>query len=262
MTRTMVLVHGAFVGGWCWEPFALHFRRAGWRCLAPDLRHHGPDAPLDRLGDTSLKDYAADIAALIRTLPEPPVLVGHSMGGLICQKLAAEGLAEALVLLAPSPPWGVLSLSRSEIEARFGLLAAGPFWTRALRPSFRVAASHALDKLEPAAQSEIFARFVPESGRALFEILYWPLDFTRASAVNARAVDCPILIAVGSEDKVVPPGTVQSVARLYRGAVAYHEFPGHSHFLFGEPGFERIPAFCDGWLRQMLAEAEGRQVAE
>jgi hypothetical protein len=48
---------------------------------------------------------------------------------------------------------------------------------------------------------------------------------------------------------------VRSIAQLYSGPTAYHEFPGHSHFLFGEPGFERIPAFCDGWLRQVLAQA-------
>lgn len=249
----MVLVHGAFVGGWCWEPFAAHFRRAGWHCLTPDLRHHAPGAPLEALGRTSLADYAADIAALIRTLPEPPVLVGHSMGGLICQKLAALGLAEALVLLAPSPPWGVLSMAQGEIEARFGLLATGAFWDQALPPNFSVAASHALDKLERPAQREAFARFVPESGRALFEILYWPLDLARASAVNARAVECPVLAAVGAEDKVIPPTTVRTIAGLYRSPVVYHEFAGHSHFLFGEPGFERIPAFCDGWLRHVLA---------
>ena len=262
MTRTMVLLHGAFVGGWCWEPFAAHFRAAGWHCLTPDLRHHEPGASLDALGRTGLNDYASDIAALIRALPEPPVLVGHSMGGLVCQKLAAEGLAAALVLLAPSPPWGLFSLTQGEIEARFGLLAAGAFWHRALHPSFRVAASHALDKLDPATQRDAFARFVPESGRALFEILYWPLDFTRASAIDSRAIQCPVLFGVGSEDRVVPPTTVRTASRRYRGRVTYEEFDGHSHFLFGEPGFERILAFCDAWLAQALDATKHRPTAD
>ena len=103
------------------------------------------------------------------------------------------------------------------------------------------------------AQRQAFTRFVPESGRALFEVLYWHLDLTRTSAVNARAIDCPVLVAVGAEDKVIPPATVRSIAQLYPGPTAYHEFAGHSHFLFGEPGFERIPAFCEGWMRHVLA---------
>jgi pimeloyl-ACP methyl ester carboxylesterase len=262
MSRTMVMVHGAFVGGWCWEPFAEHFRRRSWRCLAPDLRHHGADDARDELGRTGLADFTADLAELIGTLPDPPVLVGHSMGGLICQKLAAEGMARALVLLAPSPPWGILPATQGEIEARLGLLGAGQFWDRALAPDFGVAASLALDKLDGSAQRAAFARFVPESGRALFEMLYWQLDLSQASAVNARAIKCPVLFAVGAEDKVNPPATVRAIARHYRGAVEYREFAGHSHYLFGEPGFEHIPAFCEDWLERAVNSPGDRRAAD
>jgi len=250
----MVMVHGAFVGGWCWTPFARHFEARGWRCIAPDLRHHQPGASMDELGSTSLTDYVADLEQLILKLDELPVLVGHSMGGLLCQKLAAMGLARALVLLAPSPPWGILPSSQAEIEARLGLMTMPGFWTRAIAPSWHVATERALDRLSPEAQSAAYSGFVPESGRALFEMLFWELDLSHASAVATRDVTCPVLLTVGDADRVIAPATVRSIARKYRHHANFHSFAGHSHFLFGEPGFEHIPAFCDGWLGHVLQQ--------
>ena len=73
--------------------------------------------PPKELGRTSLLDYAADLEKLIAGLDDKPVLVGHSMGGLLAQMLAARGLARACVLLAPSAPWGVLPSTMFEIAS-------------------------------------------------------------------------------------------------------------------------------------------------
>ena len=250
--RTMLLIHGAFVGGWCWGPFDRYFTARGWRCLAPDLRHHQPGADLDALGGTSLNDYVADLEALIRTLPHPPVLVGHSMGGLICQKLAAKGLAEAVVLLAPSSPWGILPSHQTEIEARLGLMSIPGFWARAIQPSRHVANDRALDRLPPDLQAAAFLGFVPESGRALFEILFWELDLSHASAVTIRDIPCPVLLTVGDQDKVISPASVRALARKFHSGAHFHMLEGHSHFLFGEPGFEKLTALCENWLKHAL----------
>ena len=121
MTRqTIFMIHGMFGGSWCWDHYRAFFEARGDRCLAPDLRHHdaAPGAdPHPELGTLSLLDYAADLEAAIRSLDEKPVIMGHSMGGLIAQILGSRGLASALVLLAPAAPAGIWSVKSTVVKS-------------------------------------------------------------------------------------------------------------------------------------------------
>ncbi len=247
-----MLLHGAFCGGWALEPLRWVFEARGHAAICPTLRHHEPDngtriAP--ELGQTSVLHYCKDLEdQVLSTLDEPPILVGHSMGGLLCQMLAARNRVRALCLLAPSPPWGVLPSTTLELMSAQGLfLVAGQFWKQALVPNFTLAAEHTLDRLSPAAQREVFARFVPESGRAMFEILHWAADTQRASSVNSLKVACPVLCITGSRDKVNPSGTVRRIARRYELGT-FQEVKGFSHWLIGEPGWEDVVGLCLDWL--------------
>ena len=107
----IVMVHGAFCGAWAFERFRTPFEAAGFEVIAPDLRGHGEGEPSAAVVGVSMTDYAADIARLCAACPEPPVLLGHSMGGLVAQLAARKAEIRALVLLAPSPPWGVAASS-------------------------------------------------------------------------------------------------------------------------------------------------------
>jgi pimeloyl-ACP methyl ester carboxylesterase len=180
--------------------------------------------------------------------------MGHSMGGLLAQMLAAKGLARACVLLAPSAPWGVLPSTMFEIAAAQTLLATGDYWNGVIRPNFEIAAAHSLDRIPAAERKAVYARFVPESGRATFEVMQWSFDLKRASHVTARAVTCPILCLVGSGDKINPPSTVSRVAARYHGRARFEEVEGHSHWLIDEPGWEKLAARSMEWLDEVLAE--------
>ena len=122
----LIMVHGAFCGGWAFEAFRQPFEADGWRCLAPDLRGHGPGAGPGDVAQVSMADYAKDVAALIVAEPTPPVLIGHSLGGLVAQMAATRARVSALILLAPSAPWGVVGSSLEEAASAFGLYALGP----------------------------------------------------------------------------------------------------------------------------------------
>ncbi len=254
----VVMIHGAFCGGWIFEGWARRFGDAGYPVLTPDLRHHGAAADPALLGKLGILDYAEDLGRLIDGLDDLPVLIGHSMGGLLAQMLAARGKARALILLAPVAPWGVWPSSLFELLSAQALFLAGDFWRRPLRPD-RWLAACGLDGLEPDQRAGTLARLVPESGLAMFEILHWPFDLSRASFVDARHVACPIMCVSGSQDPITPTGTVRHIARRYRGRAQYRELKGASHWLLLEPGWEKLVAQTLFWLSRLHADAEASQ---
>ena len=258
----VVMIHGAFCGGWVFDPWRTIFEAKGYDVHTPTLRHHdcGQNPPRE-LGTTSIRDYVDDIGELIADLPAEPILIGHSMGGLIAQMLAARFHVRALVLLATSAPWGVLPSTTFEIVSAQSLYLAGEFWKQRLRPKQWIAAANALDMMTEHEHDEIFQHFVPESGLATFEILHWPLDFSRATQIDSRAVTCPVLCLVGAKDRVNPPPTVRRVAARYGGRASYEELSDHSHWLIAEPGWEKIAGRALAWLDDVAPQKSKRAKA-
>ena len=254
-TRPPVLmIHGAFCGGWAFEGWRALFESRGYPVLTPTLRHHDQGlAPPAALGTTSMLDYAGDLEQVIDALDDAPIVIGHSLGGLLAQMLAARRNFRALVLLAPSAPWGMTPSTPFEFFSAQALYLAGGFWSTALKPQHWIAAANALDLLPKAEQHAVFARFVPESGMATFETMHWMFDLQRATHVDARAVTCPILCFAGGRDRVNPPATVRRLARRYGGRARYEEFANHSHWLIGEPGWEKIANGTLMWLDRICA---------
>jgi pimeloyl-ACP methyl ester carboxylesterase len=245
------MIHGAFCGPWAFDEFRKPFEAAGYAVHAPALRHHAlGKTPPRELGATSLLDYAADLEKLIAGLDSKPIILGHSLGGLLAQMLAAKGLAKSLVLLAPCAPWGVFPSTVFEIASAQAMLLAGPLSSQILKPDYDVAAANSLDKMPPAERKRVFAGFVPESGMATFEIMHWGWDTRRAAHVVARNVTCPVLCLAGQHDRINPPSTVRRIAERYGDHATFEEFPGQSHWLIGEPGWEKIAARALGWLKR------------
>jgi len=105
MTESIVMIHGMWGGSWCWDNYRSFFEKRGFRCHTPVLRHHDvrpQDQPPEALGRVSLKDYADDLEAYIRDMDDAPIIIGHSMGGLLAQMLGARGLGKGLALLTPA----------------------------------------------------------------------------------------------------------------------------------------------------------------
>jgi pimeloyl-ACP methyl ester carboxylesterase len=255
MARTIVMIHGMWSGGWCWENYRQFFTQRGYRCLVPTLRFHDADLqapPPPELGTTSLLDYAADLEKEISQLEETPILMGHSMGGLLAQILGSRGRASALALLAPVSPHGILALRPSVIRSFWSGLTRWGFWRRPLRQTFAEAAYSTMHLLDPEAQREIYSRYVCESGRAACEIGFWPLDRRSASKIDAARVTCPVLIATGAQDRIVPVSVVRKVAQKYRAVTTYREYANHAHWLLLEPGWQNIAGDIADWLRQQL----------
>ncbi len=253
--ETIFMIHGMMGGSWCWDNYKSFFTERGYRCITPVLRHHDTDpraAPDPRLGTTGLLDYAADLEREIRRMDTAPVIMGHSMGGLLAQILGSRGLAKALVLLTPAAPHGIHCVSFSVFRSFAGLLARGSFWKKLFRISFRQAVYAMLHLLPPAEQRKVYDRLVYESGRAAFQIGFWFLDAEKASKVDHARVRCPVLVVGGSCDRVTPAAVVKKVAEKYGSVSTYREYENHAHWVLGEPGWQNIVADVAAWLEKVL----------
>ncbi len=249
MAKTIVMIHGANEGGWVFDQFKAVFEELDWTCHAPDLVGHGLDA--DKKGTAligvGMADYLSELEAFLETVGPQPVLLGHSMGAVLAQQLAAKGLASALVLVSPAPHAGILPQTDSEKQLAQDLISLGPFWKSVINPDFDLARVLSLNCVPEAEQHAVFDKFGPESGKAFFELFFWMFDKAGATKVDTAAINCPVLCVEGADDKLVSPATARATASAYRGAT-FWELPGHGHMLVLEPGAEDIARRIVAWL--------------
>jgi pimeloyl-ACP methyl ester carboxylesterase len=255
MAETIFMIHGMWDGEWYWENYKGFLEARGYNCVGTTLRFHDmhpAQEPDPRLGVTSLLDYAADLEKEIEQLGVKPILMGHSMGGLLAQMLASRGLARALVLLTPGSPAGILAIRPSVVKSFWSILTRWGFWKKPMRQTFDEAVYSTLHLLPPEERKSTYARFVYESGRAFSEIAFWFVDPKKAAHVDASKVTCPVLVVAGAEDRVTPVSLVRRVAAKYEAVSTYKEFAGHAHWVIAEPGWQDIVEYVSGWLEQTL----------
>jgi non-heme chloroperoxidase len=249
MAKDIVMLHGASAGGWCFDKFRGVFESLGWTVHTPDLVGHGGDkAEADAtLAGIGMADYCAEFASFLKTLPAPPVLLGHSMGAVLAQQLAASGMARSLILVSPAPRAGILPTSDSEEAIAQGFMTIASFWKTVIAPDFALACLYSLNRVPADQQRSVFDRFGPESGRAYFELFFWMLDQTRATAVDIPAVRCPVLCLSGTDDKLVSLATARVTGGAYP-ASTFWELSEHGHMLLVEPGAEDIARRIADWI--------------
>jgi len=253
---TLFMVHGMCGAPWHWDNYKGFFEERGYTCLTPTLRYHDVDPhdePNPLLGNTSLLDYAHDLEEEIQKLGVTPVIMGHSMGGLLAQMLGSRGLAKALVLLTPASPSGIVALKFSVIKCFWSAMTTWAFWRKPFRFTFNEAAYAILNRCPAEEQEQLYGKFVYESGRAAYEIGFWLLDTQGATKVDESKISCPLLIIAGGEDRITPASVVSKVREKYKAVCTYKEYPDHGHWVLGEPGWESIAQDIAEWLTQKVA---------
>jgi non-heme chloroperoxidase len=249
MSKTIVMLHGANEGAWVLDRFRAVFEGLGFTCYAPDLIGHGTrakDAAKTLIG-IGMADYLAELEALLKGLPPKPVLLGHSMGAILAQQLAASGLARALILVAPAPRSGIVPQTDAEKKLGQDLMGLGAFWKTVINPDFELAKIYTLNRIPADERRAMFDKFGPESGLAFFQMFFWMFDRTGATAVDTEAVKCPVLCVAGADDALISPATARATAAAYAG-VAFWELEGHGHMLMLEPGAEEIARRIADWI--------------
>lgn len=241
----LLFVHGAWHGAWCWaEYFLPYFAEHGYTSLALSLRGHGASAGRERLRRTRIADYVRDVAQVVSQLPKPPILVGHSMGGLIVQKYLETHAAPAAVLLASVPVRGVLKTTL-RIARRHPLpfLKANLTWSLYPiigTPKLTREAFFSMDM--PAEQlNRYFARMQDESYLAFLDMLIFNLPRPKKVAV-------PVLVLGAANDTIFHPDEVEATARAYHAQAEI--FPSMAHDMMLEAGWQSVADRILRWLTE------------
>lgn len=252
----VVLLHGMWSTGRTLAPLQSALEARGYPVLAPTLPLHPAQGAgeLAALGRLSLTDYACFLEEFIAgaSLTSPPVLVGHSMGGLLAQMLATRMPTRACVLLAPAPSAGRATIRPGHLWASRSVLKTPFFWRKPQQLPNHHADHLLFGAVEPERRARLRQSLVPESGRVYAEIAFWWLDRRRASQVNPAAVRSPMLVVGGVEDRIIPAAVVRRVANFYPHAELVM-LPGRGHWFFDEPGADEVFARVGSWLDLVCA---------
>ncbi|SCK26304.1 Lysophospholipase, alpha-beta hydrolase superfamily [Vogesella sp. LIG4] len=245
----LLFVHGAYSAANCWQQhFLPWFAAQGYDCWALSLRGHGNSPGREQLHDFGISDYVADVAWACGQLVQPPVLIGHSMGGYVLQQYLRERTAPAAILLASVPPGGMaLSTWRLSLTAPDILLGLNLFQLGRYTPSAAEVRRMLLSPDTDLASAQWLAdNCQVESRHAI-------LDMNLSLALFTRPLSCPALSIVGRNDLLVSPLEARSGGQLL--GLDTEVLPDLGHMLMLDTGWRRVAETMDGWLRRQFPSA-------
>ena len=232
MKETIVFVHGMCHGSWCWEEqFVPYFEKLGYNCISFNLPGHETEGSLQRIS-YSLSDYVQALRKLVESLEEPPVIIGHSMGGMILQHFLQTGTCKKAVFMSSVPPSGALVACFRVISRYPGLI---PYLVRRnLIGAFTKYPHLMLNK--PILIARYAHRMCAESFKAFLGLLM-PVSHTSS---------IPILVVGGSKDALISIRELKSTANHYNAKLTIIE--GGSHDLMLDEDFEKSALAIAEWI--------------
>jgi alpha-beta hydrolase superfamily lysophospholipase len=256
----VVFVHGLWLHASSWQPWVDLFREQGYDASAPGWPGDGETveetrANPDAVANVGVEAVTDHYAKLFTDLPAKPIVVGHSFGGLIVEKLLGEGVASAGVAIDAAPIKGVLPLPISALRVAFPVLRNPGNIDAAIsltKEQFTYGFGNGLTQEE---SDELFERWtIPSPGRPLFQAAtanFNPHAQTKAEVDNEDRG--PLLLTMGGLDHTVPEAITKSTYKQYRKSTALteiHEFEDRGHSLTIDHGWREVADSVLDWLKQ------------
>jgi pimeloyl-ACP methyl ester carboxylesterase len=249
MKPTVMMVHGMCCTGDVWSGFRQFFEARGARVVTPTLSAgvrtsvlQKPNGALKQVGfDQYIDELIGEAARIERETGEKPVVIGHSMGGLLAQVLAERGAVQAAVLISPTAPAGVATPVHTIVRAFIKTVSKLGLMPAIITPDRRGASRMVFNILPSADRRAAFDAFVHESGKAFAEFLDWQVDLAK--------IRVPLLTVSAKQDKLVPAVLVRRTGKRYEAIGGeLREYATHAHWLYAEPGWETPAAEIFDWL--------------
>ena len=249
-TKTpVVFIHGLWMHASSWDRWAQLFNESGFDAIAPSWPGDSATVAQSNAHPELLAGFGVDevtehFAQLIRSLDRKPIVIGHSFGGLIAQKLLAQDLAVAAVAIDPAQFRGVLPLPFAQLKSALPVLGNPANYNRAVALTGEQFASSFASAVPAAEAFELHAKFaIPAPGRPLFQAAAANFNPRTSASVDVNAKRGPLLITGGGRDRVVPAVTTRAAFAQYRKAsttTEYREFADRGHSLAIDHGWREV----------------------
>ena len=266
---TIILIHGMWMTPRSWDNWIDHYTDRGYRAIGPgwpgidkepeEIRRD--PSPLKGLG---IEECVEHYDQIIRGLDRPPIIIGHSFGGLFTQLLLDRGLGAAGVAIGTGPPKGVIVLPPSTLRAAVPALK-NPFNRNGLAPlspkQFQWRFTNTLTREESDAIYR--EQYIPGTNRAFFQAAFANLAPNSPAKVTfSNPSRPPLLLIVGGDDHISPPALNKTLLKLQRrapSATESKEYPGRTHLTAGMDGWEEVADYALNWALEhaVTAKAEG-----
>lgn len=256
-TKDVVFITGAFVTHHGWDTWRAHFEEHGYRTIAPPWPYKDLTAeelrdrqPYDTdLADLTLDELVEHYMSIVRSFPEKPIVIGHSLGGLITQIIVNRGLAAAGVAIHSVPPLGVIPYEFSFLRAGWKALGLFTSLRKTYLMSFKDWQYAFVNGMPLAEQQKAYLEnTIPESKRVARGGL------TRAASVVWNQPHAPLLLTSGDQDTIIPAHLNLRNFKRYPqdGSITeYKEFPGRNHFVLGQPTWKEDADYILDWLNKV-----------
>jgi pimeloyl-ACP methyl ester carboxylesterase len=252
-TRTVLFITGAWMHYTSWDKFRSVFEAAGYKTLAPAWPFLDADPaalranPDKRIGTLTFGKIVDHYAKIIDGLDEQPLIIGHSMGGLITQLLLDRGYGVAGIAMDPGPIAGALPGPVSLLAAVPPLLV-GPGNTHTIsREGF---AKNFANTVPAAEQKDAYDAFVVPTPSNIF----YQAAGMIGTGVKVKARKQPLLVIAAEHDRTVTPYLAHAIFNVQKKAPArtdFHQFADRSHFLAGEKGWEDVANYALDWANEV-----------
>ncbi|MFB8009065.1 alpha/beta hydrolase [Nocardia sp. NPDC056000] len=262
----IIFVHGLWMHSDSWTPWLEYFDRAGFATVAPGWPGDGPDpgstrANPDAIANRGIAEITDQYAKYIADLPAPPIVIGHSFGGLIAQRLLAQGSAIGCVAIAPAQFKGVYALPPAQLRSA-GPILAQP-WLRSKTWSHTADSYHRFfaNSVPRAESDQLFAQYaIPAPVKPLFQAALANVSPKSEATVDVLAPRGPLLLIAGTEDRTVPAAIVQSEYTLQQknsGITEFKLLEGRCHSMAADHGWHSVADLALEFLSdQKLAPQE------
>ena len=263
--RPVVFIHGLWLHATSWNRWLDLYRDAGYEPIAPgwpgepDTVQAARENP-DLVADTGIDDAVAQFAEIIGALDAKPIIIGHSFGGLLAEKLLGQDLAAAAVAIDPAQVKGVLPLPLAQIRAALPVLGNPANLHKAISltaKQFRFGFGNELSEEE---SDDLYEQWsIPAPARPLFQAAVANFVLHSEAKVNtANQTRGPLLLISGKQDHTVPDVTTRSTLKQYRDSTAVTElrqFEGRGHSLTIDSGWREVADATLAWLDAMTGQS-------
>ncbi|MFD6285799.1 alpha/beta hydrolase [Streptomyces sp. NPDC060205] len=256
----VVFIHGLWLHASSWTPWLDLFRAEGYEPLAPGWPNE-PDSVAEArrnpelVAGTSITAATDHFREVIGNLQQDPIIIGHSFGGLIAQKLLGESLGRAAVAIDPAQMKGVLPLPLAQIRSALPAMGNPANLNKAVslsREAFRYGFGNALPQQE---SDDLYDKWaVPGPAKPVFQAATANFNpRSQAKVDTANASRGPLLLISGTEDHTVPDVTTRATYKQYRRSSAvtdFKQFDNRGHALTVDSGWKEIAEFVLLWLKE------------